>query len=68
MDNHSVNCKDTNCLIKNLSETDSLPHLRNLSEMTYSDGLNGRQSEANDEREESGNQGHVIPVPEGWQE
>src|SRR3989338_588881 len=31
----------SNCLIKNLSETHSLPHVRNLSEMTRSDCLNG---------------------------
>ncbi len=57
-----------NCLIKNLSETHSLPHVRNLSEMSRSDCLNGRQNEVSDERQESGNQGVVKPVSEGPQE
>ena len=48
-----------NCLINNLNETHSLPHLRNLSEMSRSEYLNGRQNEVNDERQESGNQGMV---------
>src|SRR3990172_1837821 len=59
---------DANCIIKNLSETHSLPHVRNLSEMSRSERLNGRQSEVNDERQESGNQGVVKPVPKGQQE
>ena len=58
----------TNCLIKNLSETHSLPHVRNLSEMSRSECPDGRQNEVNDERQESGNQGMVKPVPEGQQE
>src|SRR3989338_3054810 len=57
-----------NCLIKNLSETHSLPHVRNLSEMSRSECLNGRQNEVNDERQENCNQGVVKPVSEGQQE
>src|ERR1035437_5453546 len=60
--------KVPNCLIKNLSETHSLPHVRNLSEISRSEYLNGRQSEVNDERQESGNQGVVKPIQEGPQE
>src|SRR5208283_1514389 len=60
--------KIPNCLNKNLSETDSLPHVRNLSEMSRSVYLNGRQSEVNDERQESCNQGMVKSVPQGQQE
>src|SRR5208283_5422494 len=60
--------KNSNCLNKNLSETDSLPHVRNLSEMSRSVYLNGRQSEVNDERQESCNQGMVKSVPQGQQE
>src|SRR3989338_8177740 len=60
--------KTSNCLIKNLSETHSLPHVRNLSEMTRSECLNGGQSEVNDERQESCNQGVVKPVSEDPQE
>ena len=54
----SASDKAPNCLIKNLSETHSLPHVRNLSEMIRSECLNGGQSEVNDERQESCNQ-HV---------
>jgi len=36
--------------------------------MSRSECLNGRQNEVNDERQESGNQGMVKPVPEDQQE
>ncbi len=45
-----------NCLIKNLSE------------MTCLDWLNGRQSGVNDGQQESSKQGVFKPIPEGCQE
>jgi len=36
--------------------------------MSRSECLNGRKNEVNDERQESGNQGMVKPVPEDQQE
>src|SRR3984893_15732473 len=57
-------CKGPHCLIRNLSEIDSLPHLRNLSEMPPPERWGRRGDEADDERTQSrygGDGGAVSP-------
>src|SRR6202023_2020703 len=56
--------KLSHCLIRNLSEIDSLPHLRNLSEMPPPERRGRRGDEADDERTRSrygGDGGAVSP-------
>src|SRR3989337_3092860 len=57
-----------NCLIKNLSEIDSLPHVRNLSEMPSPSQWDGRRREVDDEREKVAGQGGSRALPESPQE
>src|SRR5437899_8017380 len=56
-----------NCLIRNLSEIDSLPHLRNLSEMPPPERRRRRDG-ADDERAQSRNGGDGGAVSPGEQE
>ncbi|MEK7834605.1 MAG: hypothetical protein AAB298_00450 [Pseudomonadota bacterium] len=59
----SVN--QANCLIKNLTEIDSLPHLRNLIEISLPiDRMEGKD-EVDDERKKVGGEGDGGALPEG---
>src|ERR1700738_3562505 len=60
--------KLSHCLIRNLSEIDSLPHLRNLSEMPPPERRGRRGDEADDERTQSRNGGDGGAVSPGAQE
>src|SRR5437867_11109175 len=62
---HLVNV--SHCLIRNLSEIDSLPHLRNLSEIAPSQRRRGRDG-ADDEGAQSRNGGDGGAVSPGEQE
>ena len=54
----------TNCLIKNLTEIDSLPHLRNLTEISVLiDRMEGK-GEVDDERKKVGGEGDGGALPE----
>jgi hypothetical protein len=56
------------CLIKNLTEMDSLPHLRNLTEISLLiDGMEGKD-EVDDERRKVGREGDGGALREGAQE
>src|SRR5450756_610997 len=57
-----------NCLIKNLSEMDTLPHVRKLSEMPRPSQWDGRRREVDDEREKVAGQGGIRTLPESPQE
>jgi hypothetical protein len=63
--------KRANFLIKNLTEMDSLPHLRNLIEIPLLilliDRVEGK-GEVDDEREKVGGEGDVGALPEGDEE
>src|SRR5439155_19945269 len=59
--------KNPNCLIRNLSEIGSLPHLRNLSEMPTPERRRRRDG-ADDERAQSRNGGDGGVVSPGEQE
>ena len=54
-----------NCLIKNLSEIDSLPHVRKLSEMPPANKWGVSQREVNDERKKIGCEGGGGALPAG---
>src|SRR3974377_31539 len=60
--------KKPNCLIKNLSEMDSLPHVRKLSEMPRPGRWDGRRREVDDERKKVAGQVGSQAVPERPQE
>lgn len=70
MCSRSVN--DANCLIKNLAESESLPHIRNLYEKVGQlSSVNqdaGGGNEVNGEREEEINSGNSSSVSEGAKE
>src|SRR3990172_9359150 len=54
-----------NCLIKNLTEIDSLPHLRNLIEISLPiDRMEGKD-EVDDERKKVGGEGDGGALPKG---
>lgn len=54
-----------NCLIEKLSEIDSLPHVRKLSEMPAPNEGGVSQREVNDERKKIGCEGGGGALPEG---
>src|ERR1700716_2323104 len=65
--NATILCVNSpHCLIRNLSEIDSLPHLRNLSEMPPPERWGRLGDEADDERTQSryGSDGGAVPPQE----
>ena len=59
------NVKVPNCLIEKLSEIDSLPHVRKLSEMPAPNEWGVSQREVNNERKKIGCEGGGGTLPEG---
>lgn len=58
-------CQAPNCLMKNLSEIDSLPHIKiysKISQLSPGILITGGENEVNDEREKVCSKGYFIKV------